>query len=1698
MTTGTPIAKGTRLQKQHQHDLPKTPPSRVGKGTKEPDQLRSPVESTTTEVIVDPTSEDQETKTPNPGDVSILESTDANDKSVDNNKINEEASIEVLSTDSSSRAPPSADQRGARALQTGLMTRQSQMAPPQVSVQVNAGDKPPKLKSLTNEALTSWCQLYKAYESTCLSNRLQPEPMVNFLCPVRALTMLKMLKINTTSDLMHGVSNRAMNHAISAKMASQSSTVQKSEIPGLIKMANYRLSDPVADRLMNFLTELEGILRNKNIWIELNNTINGTFRKKIVDTILELLKPRGICAPIINRLQRGKLHYPRDEDDFRTFFCAEVQPVIENQQAVHDAEHLLKSFSKDSSPPATKNKQRGTKRKHGQHGTEKENSTTERNGKKFRGPPCLYCLDKGMQKKDIDHVSKNCPNPPSNDEKQRIHAEYRVRLANYLLPRQSLTLPTGETQRKGEEVNMIKVNKLDIEDNASLSWLNLKRRTFRVTVDENYAVEYDLDSGAKLGVVISGELADKLKLKRFPLSKPAHFQLAMHLPKCSNIPIPKTTHYSTINLTFETQSVPIHLENVKCLIADAPLTTPVLVGDTMLRSLGIDVHAAFAAEASRRRRDTRQERGQLSPHPMVEDAQRQLANEYDDKFSTDIGLEDPAKLDEYLENMLQRMKLDIPDLTKAQATRFQDAIYRYKSIWRSKLGNDPPAKVPPMKVHLKPDHKLIKAPSRRYTPLHREFMRHFSKKLVDFNLATINPRSRYSSAVHIIHKVPTPLNVETDFRWVVDYKRVNTGLEPIHWPLPRLDVVTEAVAGAKYFFSCDFNRAYWQLPLHPDSREYFSMITDQCCLTPNRVPQGSTDAVMYCQQTMQSVFAERLYKGLVIWIDDILGYAKTIDELADLVEYVFHTCAKTGLKLNPKKTNLISQTTKFCGRIFSKDGIEHDPERIAGLTQMSPPTNAAELAQFIGALLWMTTSIMDLSRKIFPLRLLLEECYKKAKSRKSKAAEKIPVQFNDAQFKCFDAIRNELAKLPLLAHPNPTKDFVLVTDASTLGWGAVLFQIQNYDPDIPIEKQSPEPLAFLSGIFNGPEKGWSIPEKEAYAVVAAVDKLDYLLLRQNGFILLTDHRNLEFIFNPAADLKTSTRHKIGRWALSLMGYKFSVHHIPGKMNVWADLLSRWALPPEETTTIPLKQVKLFPMQDDAFAFPTIDEIKQSQARYASEVQTRGDLFAKSDGTIYFYDRKRNECTHRVWVPEADEALLLRLLIVAHNGRAGHTGINPMFKLLHEFMYTQKLRTRVQAFCKECLLCKHIRDGYIIPRPLGRTLQATAPHQILHLDYLFVGTAHNGWKYILVLKDNFSHFVELVGTHTCSAEAAAVAVLDWFKRFGNVPVWVSDQGSHFKNTLMDLLRNREGITHRFTTPHCPWANSRIERVNLDIVNVMRVLSAEFKMAFDAWPTLLPRLQSVLNNTPRASLADRAPIELHIGRDKSTPIASIFNPQNPSTYIEGTQPDTESIIRQYNLLQERLDTLHKDIEPTAKARHDTNQKARFNQPASFQVGDFVLWSRIDSAQSHHKLTFMWRGPFRVVTTVSNHVYEIQHMIKGDRHTVHASRLKFYHDSSLNTAPLQSFLASQQEFTYDVDSFTDLRKTGTQWQIKVKWAGFENAETTWEPFETIWKDVTKITYKYLATLPRNRRRQLFRAHARVIRQYCTNHRLQLDIFT
>ncbi|EGZ26619.1 hypothetical protein PHYSODRAFT_250343, partial [Phytophthora sojae] len=82
---------------------------------------------------------------------------------------------------------------------------------------------------------------------------------------------------------------------------------------------------------------------------------------------------------------------------------------------------------------------------------------------------------------------------------------------------------------------------------------------------------------------------------------------------------------------------------------------------------------------------------------------------------------------------------------------------------------------------------------------------------------------------------------------------------------------------------------------------------------------------------------------------------------------------------------------------------------------------------------------------------------------------------------------------------------------------------------------------------------------EAYAIVETCRRADYLLHRQDDFALFTDHRNLQYIFDPhsvPSSVPKYTADKLHRWSLLLMGYKYEIYDIAGDDNVWADLLSR--------------------------------------------------------------------------------------------------------------------------------------------------------------------------------------------------------------------------------------------------------------------------------------------------------------------------------------------------------------------------------------------------------------------------------------------------------------------------------------------------------------------------------------------------------------
>lgn len=114
---------------------------------------------------------------------------------------------------------------------------------------------------------------------------------------------------------------------------------------------------------------------------------------------------------------------------------------------------------------------------------------------------------------------------------------------------------------------------------------------------------------------------------------------------------------------------------------------------------------------------------------------------------------------------------------------------------------------------------------------------------------------------------------------------------------------------------------------------------------------------------------------------------------------------------------------------------------------------------------------------------------------------------------------------------------------------------------LEIEAQHHEPFCFLSGSFTGSSESWSVPEKEGFAIVESMCRLDYLV---SGHVvsICTDHANLVYIYDPYGKNPGIPRHtasKLMRWALKLSAFRYVVEHLPGERNVWADMLTRWAV-----------------------------------------------------------------------------------------------------------------------------------------------------------------------------------------------------------------------------------------------------------------------------------------------------------------------------------------------------------------------------------------------------------------------------------------------------------------------------------------------------------------------------------------------------------
>ena len=153
-----------------------------------------------------------------------------------------------------------------------------------------------------------------------------------------------------------------------------------------------------------------------------------------------------------------------------------------------------------------------------------------------------------------------------------------------------------------------------------------------------------------------------------------------------------------------------------------------------------------------------------------------------------------------------------------------------------------------------------------------------------------------------------------------------------------------------------------------------------------------------------------------------------------------------------------------------------------------------------------------------------------------------PFHWDEEQENAFNLLKHHLITSPIIRYPDFERPFIVYTDASGTGLGAVLQQKD--------DKGQEYVVAYASRSLSKAEQNYAPTELECLAIIWAIEHFHYYLGTKE-FTLITDHSALQWLQN-----KTPLKGKYAQWVLRLQPYNFKIIHRPGRVHNNADALSR--------------------------------------------------------------------------------------------------------------------------------------------------------------------------------------------------------------------------------------------------------------------------------------------------------------------------------------------------------------------------------------------------------------------------------------------------------------------------------------------------------------------------------------------------------------
>jgi len=322
--------------------------------------------------------------------------------------------------------------------------------------------------------------------------------------------------------------------------------------------------------------------------------------------------------------------------------------------------------------------------------------------------------------------------------------------------------------------------------------------------------------------------------------------------------------------------------------------------------------------------------------------------------------------------------------------------------------------------------------------------------------------SPYSNPIICVNKV------DGSVRLCLDARRVNQIIQPMRDTSPPMEELLAEFGGKRYFTSLDFSAGYWQIPLHPDVRKYTAFVyngrTYQFCV----VPFGLNISNTAFGQGLETILLQDIHEeddedsGLHIYVDDMMVSSTTFSGHLKRLRHIFCKISKSGMTLKFSKCEFIRQSMKFLGHIITSDGMTLNPNKLKAIHDLPTPRNKRELQSFIGFCNFYRKFSRQHASLVQPLIRLTQK--------------DTPWSFGEEQRRQFSKIKQSFTER-FLAHPDFNRDFYIQTDASKLGLGAELFQLDQCG-----ERQT---IAFASRTLNMAEQNYSITEMELLSIVYA-------------------------------------------------------------------------------------------------------------------------------------------------------------------------------------------------------------------------------------------------------------------------------------------------------------------------------------------------------------------------------------------------------------------------------------------------------------------------------------------------------------------------------------------------------------------------------------------------------------------------------------